>query len=373
MASTTSDNKDKSPAEIEADIRETRARISEEVDALGDKVSPDNIADNTKEAIHSAQEAVVSTVHDLTSSVTSSTDGLASSVVDMVKRNPLPAALIGLGIGLLAAGGASAGRSSNSDSYDKNKQTGNQNRSWAGPSVPVRNDYGAGHYGSSHSANRRYADGLNSDGLSADTDYTPGTAQLPEPGDSSYSSNPLSSVAESAGGFANDAGNYAQEYAQSAKSGLARLLEERPLVVGGLAVIAALALGLALPTTRQEDELMGATSDELLNTAKAKAQDTFEVAKTTAQETAETVKSEVQSKLGSSKEEAKSTLKAEAKEAKHGVKDKLGDAKDAAKDVAEKAKATAKETAQKEADKRNLSSSGKSSKSNDKSNSKASA
>lgn len=335
----------KTPAQIEADIRRTRAEIAQEVDVISDKVSPENLADNAKSALSSAQEALVSTVHDAGSSLTGSTQSWTNSLVEVVKRNPLPATLIGLGVGLLAAGGASAGRSGSADTSGvgtSNRGTSNRGtsgtgntRSHSGLTVPTSRGYGAGHYGPDTARG-------------VDIDYTPDDPQLPQ---SASSDDGLwDSTKAKASNLADSAG----EQARQAKSGLAGFIDDHPLLAGGAAALLALAVGLSVPTTRQEDELMGEQSDHLLGQAKAKLQDGVEVAKTTAKETLGTVKGEVKDKVGGTTQEVKAKAKSAVVDAKNGVTDKLDDAKVAVKDVAKAAKKTAKKTAKKEAAKRDL-------------------
>jgi hypothetical protein len=52
-----------------------------------------------------------------------------------------------------------------------------------------------------------------------------------------------------------------------------RMLEESPLVLGGVALAAGAAVGLLLPTTDSENQLLGPARDDLLQQAKATAKD----------------------------------------------------------------------------------------------------
>ncbi|RYD84290.1 MAG: DUF3618 domain-containing protein [Verrucomicrobiaceae bacterium] len=71
-------------------------------------------------------------------------------------------------------------------------------------------------------------------------------------------------------------------------------VDEHPLAVGiGFAALGAL-MGLLLPHTRREDELLGERSDELLHTAKEKGMETFERGKAVVERVAEATLDEAQ-------------------------------------------------------------------------------
>ncbi|RCL28519.1 hypothetical protein C6A77_06855 [Pseudomonas sp. AFG_SD02_1510_Pfu_092] len=60
------------------------------------------------------------------------------------------------------------------------------------------------------------------------------------------------------------------DQASAVKSQFDHLLQEQPLVLAALGIALGAALGAALPATRKEDQLMGAASDQLTDTLKAK-------------------------------------------------------------------------------------------------------
>jgi len=63
------------------------------------------------------------------------------------------------------------------------------------------------------------------------------------------------------------------DQATALKGQFNHLLEEQPLVLAALGIALGAALGAALPSTRREDQLMGATSDRLTDTLKAKGEE----------------------------------------------------------------------------------------------------
>src|SRR3984893_4792205 len=75
---------------IRDDIEERRAQMSETIDAIQDRLNPKRLMDDAKETVRAA---TVGKVTDMMNSASESASGL----VDRIKENPLPAALIGLG------------------------------------------------------------------------------------------------------------------------------------------------------------------------------------------------------------------------------------------------------------------------------------
>ncbi|HEX2525831.1 MAG TPA: DUF3618 domain-containing protein [Geminicoccus sp.] len=100
------------------------------------------------------------------------------------------------------------------------------------------------------------------------------------------------SLSGAASGLADQAGTYyggirsqgvrASGYAQQR---LSRVIEDQPLVLGGVGLAIGAALGAMLPTTRVEDELVGETSDRIKAQVAEAAQEQYEHAKHVAGET----------------------------------------------------------------------------------------
>ena len=82
---------DRTPQELEHEIERTRERMSSNIDALGEKLRPDNLKHQAKEAIAEKAQAVADRVGDqarLTS----------FRILDFITDHPLPVAAAGLGV-----------------------------------------------------------------------------------------------------------------------------------------------------------------------------------------------------------------------------------------------------------------------------------
>lgn len=92
------------------------------------------------------------------------------------------------------------------------------------------------------------------------------------------------------------------------------LAEENPLglAVGGLA--AGFLLGMALPSTKVEDERVGPTADKVKDQVRETGQEALERGKSVAQDAADTVREEAQSAVSSVKETVQDSAQNEAEE-----------------------------------------------------------
>jgi hypothetical protein len=67
-------------------------------------------------------------------------------------------------------------------------------------------------------------------------------------------------------------------------------LEEQPLILGALGIALGAAIGAALPTTEQENRLLGPARDQAMSTLKQKGAESYERVKDTVEQVAEDAK-----------------------------------------------------------------------------------
>lgn len=102
------------PDEIRAQIQTTRAELSSDVDELGDKVSPSQIAKRQGDRLRGSATTVKNHIMGAADDAKSATGGAMSSMTDAVsgaqgkavqqtKGNPMAAGLIAFGAGMLLA------------------------------------------------------------------------------------------------------------------------------------------------------------------------------------------------------------------------------------------------------------------------------
>ncbi|HEX8299599.1 MAG TPA: DUF3618 domain-containing protein [Rubricoccaceae bacterium] len=252
------------PAEIERDIERTRADMTETIDALGARFEPSYLKEQ-------AQEAIVDTAR-----------SAGTSMIDTLKDNPLPAAIAGLSIAWLFAN-----RSSGSHSRSRAAQDGR---------YAAYGDYSGG-YGAS--AGYRATSGGTSNGPSL-VDKARGAAS----GLTDSVTGTASDLAEQARMTAHDVTSGAQDAAQRAETWLEGQIQSNPLGVGAVALAAGALVGLSLPTTEAESNLMRAPATRLVEQAKDAASGPLDQAKEVAAKVAGEVKDKAAEVIETAKSEA---------------------------------------------------------------------
>lgn len=105
-------NRDDSPEAIRADIERTRAEMGAKIDRIGEKLSPEQLKQQAQESIN---DMMTDTANRVSSYVRDHRREMSDNLVHTLKHNPVPTALIGLGLGWLLV--ESFSTSSDEDSY----------------------------------------------------------------------------------------------------------------------------------------------------------------------------------------------------------------------------------------------------------------
>ena len=231
--------------QIRAEIKDTRAEMSQTINEIQERLSPEHLMGQVKETVRDATigkvERVMETIGEVTepareamSRAGSTIKEAGTSVGNRIWANPIPIALIGLGVGMLWM------RSRRGNGYDYTRN-------------------------SSLQPNRQNLSGTGS-----------GT---------------LDQVKESAGDLANrstevlsNLGSKAKENANAVSTRFGQLMRDNPLAVGAVAVAAGTAVGLALPSTRLESEYIGETSERLVDKAQEVARGAIDKVQDTARQ-----------------------------------------------------------------------------------------
>lgn len=293
-----------SPENIEREIEATRDRMSQNIDQLGDRLSPDNLKHEAKSAIrHAAQDAV--------SNVGEQARRTGSRLVDVIRENPLPVIAVGAGVTWLLTQ-----RSSSDISGDRMARY-----AYTGP-------------------DRRQGDSwLHGSGIKERVDEAVSgvkqTVGEAAGGIKSRSGELVGDVGElktQAQERVAKLGGQARRQTRRAKTNLEHAANENPLIVAIGATVVGLALGLLLPATRRENDLMGPARDQLMDRAENTAERLKDAAAVAGHEIKETVKAEIADRAPEVKEavqQAGQTVKEQVKESAKKVK---REAKDAAKE-----------------------------------------
>jgi ElaB/YqjD/DUF883 family membrane-anchored ribosome-binding protein len=244
-------------AATRAEIERTRADMSETVDAIQERLSPENLKEQAKDRV---KEATVGRAQEA-----------GSGIVETIRANPLPAALTGIGLGWLLV---SARRSASGQTR------------YRGRAYPY--DYPPRYEGR--------------------TTTTSGGTSVPSPGEAlerardrvdesaTQAQDRASEAASQAQDMVSNLTHQARYQARRASGGFERMVRENPLAMGALAVGAGAALGLAIPQSTQEHEVMGEARDTFVEKAQEKAQDAQQRVGRVAQEAQSAAKEEASNK-----------------------------------------------------------------------------
>lgn len=250
---------------LKAQIEETRSQMGETIDALQEKLSFSNLSEQVSEHVNNAIETAKNSVYDATIGkavglMKNMGDGITkNTIVRTARNNSVPLILIGAGAGLLAynaysGGGSRRRRRRRSDEFGDRER--------------ARLDMERGTSFDTEERHREASStmGLLSDKAAAVTDKVSSAAN------SAYesASNAVTTAVTGARDAANTAYSKAGEYGTAAYDTYDQYMDTNPLAVGAAAFALGAVVGLAIPATRYEGELMGETRDELLRKAQDK-------------------------------------------------------------------------------------------------------
>ncbi|MBV9170513.1 MAG: DUF3618 domain-containing protein [Chloroflexi bacterium] len=297
------DDFDETTATAREDIEFTRAEMSSTIDAIQDRLDPEVLSEQAKDTAHDVtdyaireakeaareitdhaiaqartavddvtgqakaalREATIGKVETMARTATDTAGGWRQSLMQTIKANPMPTALVGLGVGWMLL---------NRPSRDSDLT---QTASRYGYGTPYgRAGYGENVYGPRSSSEPNggsfgAAVGNVRDSATHVTDQAQQTA-----------SQAVQQVQGAAGGMmeqVQDASGQvverAQEQAARAQGVLQRQLQENPLVVGAVAVAIGGVLAATAPRTEREDQMLGSARDRLVGSARELTEDTM--------------------------------------------------------------------------------------------------
>jgi ElaB/YqjD/DUF883 family membrane-anchored ribosome-binding protein len=235
------DSKPKDLGEIEGDIQRTRHEISKDLNAIGEKFSAENVKHETRELVDEAKEAVVEklrevkanaleSMHETLHEAGASARRAGEASYGYARANAIPLAMIGLGIGWLAMASRSRRRRSESGFLADAEQRGPQQR----------------------------------------FDYEKGL--------------------ESARKQAAELGHRARDGFVRAEHTVVDFGRDNPLAIGAVALAAGVGVGLLLPSTQRENELLGAARDRIVGEVSDSVESLKRTAKGTAHDVSDAVR-----------------------------------------------------------------------------------
>ena len=249
------------------EIERTRADMSETVDAIQDRLSPQNLKEQAKDRV---KEATVGKAQEA-----------GSGIVETIRQNPLPAALTGIGLGWLV--------------MNARKQSGSRRQPYG--DVTYRDaayveGYPTNEYASPAYGYPPHYEEQGTGGSSAGQALGNARDRVGET--ATQAQDKAGELADRAQYRASNLGDQARYQARRAGSGFQRMLQENPLAMGALGIGVGAAVGLAIPETSKEHEVMGEARDTLVHKAQEKAQNVQQKAQRVAEEAQSAAKDEAE-------------------------------------------------------------------------------
>jgi ElaB/YqjD/DUF883 family membrane-anchored ribosome-binding protein len=291
-----------STAAAREDIELTRAEMTSTIDAIQDKLDPEVLSEQAKDTAHDVtdhaireakeaareitdhaiaqareavvditgqarvalREATIGKVEAMAHTASETADGWRQTLVETVKANPLPAAVVGLGLGWMFL----------------NRPSQAPTRSYSSPATPrgyPMPAYAPGVTGARFepaSSEHTGVGGLAEDGqqaVSRVADKAQQTASQVAGQVQGTAEHVMDQVQETGGQVVDQV----QAQASRAQSFLQHQLEENPLLVGAVALAIGGVLASTVPVTPREDQLMGEARDRVMGTARELTHDTM--------------------------------------------------------------------------------------------------
>jgi ElaB/YqjD/DUF883 family membrane-anchored ribosome-binding protein len=237
------------PDAIRAEIVKTRERLGENVEALGAQLNPSHLKQRVKDSV---REATIGRVQHMASNTRDRIAETGRSLAQTIRDNPLPAAMAAAGIGwLLLSGRDQPGRSTRyldgaPDEFGMNSST---------PEQRV-------------SSRVRDAAETVADRAHEFTDRAQEATQHAVQRTKEAGERVAQRARETGERVAHGADRTMQRVREGARSATHRVetqYEETPIGMGAVALAIGLAVGLSVPPTRREAELMGDARDKLVD------------------------------------------------------------------------------------------------------------
>jgi len=300
---------------IVADIEETRAELFGTIESLEERLSPDALKEQARELMQDAgdqvREATIGRAQEALNDTTRSIRGMGEIMFDTIRNNPIPSAMVGLGLGWLWFQGQNSAKNDRSRlNYDRRASYGTE--PWVGSRGTYDTGYGHGSqyrgsggygYGAAYQGSAGYGYGAEIERGTSDrggspldqaknaastvTDRVQGTASDLQEKAGEFqgkASEFAGQVGERASGMMDEVQERGRWMAQTGQGQIERMLNENPMTVGGLALAGGIALGLLFPNTDQENQWFGGMRDDVIDQVKQTAEQAQEKLKDAAQE-----------------------------------------------------------------------------------------
>ena len=225
---------------LESDIAATRDEMTDTVQTIGERLDPANVIQDAKETV---REATLGRVEHMTSNAMETATDAGSGIIDTMRRNPIPTAMAAIGIGWLLMN-----RSDGRGSY---RSGAGWDDSWRGGERYGYAGYPSG--GRDRRMTDRAGETIDQVGRKA----------------GQVADDVRSTVGSTVGQLPDQMGSTAREVGWNAE----RLVQQNPLALGAAAVAVGAAIGMALPETDVERNMLGGPAGSAIDKVQEAASD----------------------------------------------------------------------------------------------------
>lgn len=287
---------ERSPRDIEQEIEATRERMGRDIDELGERLSPDNLK-------RQAREAISGKAHDIAQNVGDRARYEGSRVIGFIQENTSLVAAMGLGAVWLI------------QQRNRSEVSGDRMSRFAYTGPERRREGITGRIADRAAGVR--------DSLSATASDVAGRA-----GDlTQQAGDRARDLTHQAGERAREVGSRAADQGRRARGGLERMVDQSPLAVAAGVAALGLAFGLLVPESEREHRLMGPYRDDLVQ----RTQETVGRVKDAAVEAGEELRESVRQEVSERAPDVKAVVQDAAQSLGEQVKEKAVRVKEEAK------------------------------------------
>jgi hypothetical protein len=340
-------DENKSSEEIKADIEQTRQEMSEKINQIQERLDPQRLKEHAQETVRSV---VTDTSNSIMSYLQTDSAHMGLAAIEIMRRNPIPSALVGLGLGWLLVEALSSSnepgaveRTRYQDRYgafDQPSYANDYNYRSGATAYPATaasgayTAYASGYVAPVEEEDEQSARGRVSEVLHSAQESAAGVVEQVKD-KAAELGHQVQEKAEQTGDYVRDkvsqlTGHSRSEAAQSyygnqyqpqySRQGqrryrsrsrvnrMGRTLQRNPVPFGLAALAVGTLLGLSLPATQTESRVMGDTRDRLFDNAQNLAHDVQQRAKDAVQEAASDLKQTTQQTVDNLKQTSKEAV-----------------------------------------------------------------
>jgi hypothetical protein len=248
---------DESVDAMVSDIEETRGEMAGTLGEIGDRLDPGNLVEQAKENV---REATVGRVEEAVETAGETARGLSEMVMETIRQNPIPAAVAGIGLAWLWKNRAGGANGSSEYRYRPAGYAG----AYGGSTYYGGPPSAGGQTGATAEGVGRKA-GRAAEGVGQTLSETAGTV-----------GQAVGDVTGNVGQTAGEVVQRGQYAAREAGIQFREMLDSNPLALGVVALGAGAALGVMVPETQREQELLGDTGEKVMEAVQQKTSETMD-------------------------------------------------------------------------------------------------